>query len=639
MNYHIEHAKYNYSQITVTGWLTGDTAGADTSVSVEDSARCRCPCKTRRSEREDVREALFPDETQCLFGFHVKFPVKACETYYLCLSDGRRTVRRRISLQQISSLGRISDNARDELRIRFSGTASAGKGEAFRGSIQYPEGQRNNLYAEADSIWNHPDEINAFAASSTVKFSIIVPVFNTNREHLADMLASVLRQTYTDWELCLADAGTVPIVRSPAGNDDEYSAVIDEALKDPRVRYCRLPVNGGISANSNAALEMASGEYTVMLDHDDVLTDDALSCCAALLALHPETDFFYSDSDLTDNDFMYVYNPLYKPDWSPESLCCANYITHLSAVRTQLLRDLRGWRSEYDGAQDWDLFLRIGEKSDHIRHIPLVLYHWRAAEESTASDVMVKPYARSAQLRAVQDHLTRIGVRGRTEFSDPARTCIRVILGCESAGTYVSAENADIKAAGADEGCGPDTESAILWCAEGVHIDDEGSRELKRWACVPGIGIAAPRLQDADGRILSQGLLAKEDGPVDLLSGQTPGTADTLGHTDWYRNPDAVEPVCFAISVNALRSSGCRVEDLADGDLGILDLCLRLRSSGYRCMVDPFVSVTVPDTKAGSQKSGESGAAASLMITQRIISDEYSRYHDLLRTYRPEERG
>ncbi len=229
--------------------------------------------------------------------------------------------------------------------------------------------------------------------------SIVVPVFNPPAEYLDAMLKSVFDQTYPHWQLCLADASTAPHVRP----------ILEKAAADRRVKVRYLESNGGIVGNSNAALELASGDSVALVDHDDTLAPFALFAIAEALEAAPDADVLYSDEDKLNFAGERV-EPNFKPDWSPETLQSRNYICHLAVFQTELLRELGGFRAGYDGAQDHDLILRATERAKRIVHVPQVLYHWRMHRQSTAADAGSKGYAHDAGRRAVQDHLRRTGV-------------------------------------------------------------------------------------------------------------------------------------------------------------------------------------------------------------------------------------
>ena len=233
--------------------------------------------------------------------------------------------------------------------------------------------------------------------------SIVVPVYRTPVRLLNEMISSVVRQSYPEWELCIGNA---------SGDDRELCRALEEwQRQDARIRVCTLAENKGISGNTNACFQMARGEYTAMLDHDDLLTESAL--CEVALCLQGKEgerpDFLYSDQDMVDEGTKKRFNPLYKPGWSKDMMYSGNYITHFSVLRTSLIREIGGWDATTDGAQDWDLFLKAAEHTDRIVGIPRILYHWRMASTSTASSMETKGYALDAQLRAVEGHLRRMG--------------------------------------------------------------------------------------------------------------------------------------------------------------------------------------------------------------------------------------
>jgi O-antigen biosynthesis protein len=229
--------------------------------------------------------------------------------------------------------------------------------------------------------------------------SIVVPVYNPPTAFLEAMLKSVFDQTYPHWQLCIADASKAPHVRP----------ILEKAATDRRVGVRFLESNGGIVGNSNAALEIATGEYVALLDHDDTLAPFALHAVAAAIEARPDADFLYSDEDKLNFAGERV-EPNFKPDWSPETLQSRNYICHLAVFHADLIRSLGGFRPGFDGAQDHDLVLRATERAKRVVHIPQVLYHWRMHRQSTAADAGSKGYAHEAGKRAVQDQLNRRGI-------------------------------------------------------------------------------------------------------------------------------------------------------------------------------------------------------------------------------------
>lgn len=230
--------------------------------------------------------------------------------------------------------------------------------------------------------------------------SLLMPVYNPAEKWLVRAIESVRRQVYPHWELCIADdASPQPHVR----------AVLERlAREDQRIRVVYRPQNGHISAASNSALELAAGEFTALIDHDDELPPHALLCLAETVRDHPGAELVYSDEDKIDETGQ-RFDPHFKPDWNPDLLTSQNYLSHLTMIRTATLRAVGGFRAGFEGAQDWDLFLRVTDRvpASAIHHVPRVLYHWRASEGSTAMQLGEKDYTVVAARRALSEHFER----------------------------------------------------------------------------------------------------------------------------------------------------------------------------------------------------------------------------------------
>jgi len=238
------------------------------------------------------------------------------------------------------------------------------------------------------------------------RFSIVTPVYDTPADVLRTMVASVVRQSFGDWELCLVDDC------SPAPH--VWPLLGELAASDPRIRIARRAENGGISRASNDAVAMARGEFVVLVDHDDWLVREALSVVNHALTVNDPVDYAYSDEAklLVDGTVGF---PFYKPDWSPERLRSQMYTCHLSAIRRTLVEEVGGFRPEFDGSQDHDLVLRVTERTDRILHVPEMLYLWRMVPGSAAAVSGAKPYASEAGRRAVQAHCDRVGIDAEVE--------------------------------------------------------------------------------------------------------------------------------------------------------------------------------------------------------------------------------
>ncbi len=257
---------------------------------------------------------------------------------------------------------------------------------------------------------HNPDAIAMAAERNELKkltyqplISILTPTYNTDLEHLRECIQSVQSQTYQNWQLCIVD---------DASPNEEVRSIIEEFAKaDERIAYSFRKQNGHISAASNDALKLAKGEFIGLLDHDDILWPNALFEVVKALNADQQLDFLYSDEDKIHRDRFDHQHPFFKPDWNPEFLESVNYITHFAVLRKKLIEQVGGFRSEYDGAQDWDLFLRAGYATTHIHHIPTVLYSWRMSETSTASSTEAKPYVRNSQQAAIEESLRVRGQR------------------------------------------------------------------------------------------------------------------------------------------------------------------------------------------------------------------------------------
>lgn len=240
----------------------------------------------------------------------------------------------------------------------------------------------------------------------TPKISILVPTFNTPKDLLIEMIESVRNQSYANWQLCIADGS----------NQEETKNILKEYVsKDNRIVVSWLDKNYGISGNTNKALELADGEYTALFDHDDVLELNALyEVVSSLQDVHH--DIVYTDEDKLNGKTLQYEDPNFKSDYNEDLLLSHNYITHFFVVKTNILREVGGFNSEYDGAQDYDVILKCVEKTNDIYHIAKILYHWRMHEGSTALNPESKMYCYIAGEKAIQHHLDRIGVKAKVEM-------------------------------------------------------------------------------------------------------------------------------------------------------------------------------------------------------------------------------
>ncbi|GAA1880002.1 Glycosyl transferase family 2 [Williamsia serinedens] len=393
-------------------------------------------------------------------------------------------------------------------------------------------------------------------------FSIVVPTFDTPQRYLNPLVDSVLAQTFHDLELVLADASTDP---------DAAQRVATAADRDPRIRYVRLDDNGGISRNTNVGITAATGSFVAFVDHDDTLAPQALNEVAHHLLAHPDTEIVYTDEDKITDDGRWRHSPHRKPRWSPHHYLCCNYTSHLSIVRRDLLAAVGGLDPECDGAQDYELILRLhsspGERV--VAHIPKVLYHWRTAAGSTAAVFEDKPYVREAGRRALERALDERGMVGQVRPIEGMPGWYDVTPGLRTATTallVVVGDRADERATallratdtspfrtvtpvgvGADDEIdahvsGLDPYDVVAVVRRDVVPDDPSWLQVLAGAAqMEDVRAVAPKIVGASGRVEDMGVVEDAEGRRHRLfeGARTDAYADH-GSAAWIRDVDAL---------------------------------------------------------------------------------------------------
>lgn len=517
--------------------------------------------------------------------------------------------------------------------------------------------------------------------------SIITPVWNTDPRWLKACVDSVRHQVYPHWELCLADDAS----QSEATRDTLRSM---EA--DPRIKIIYLPQNGHISAASNAALKNASGEFVAMLDHDDELTRDALFEVVRHLNDRPDTDVIYSDEDKLDLDGRRC-DPYFKPDWSPEHFLSCMYTCHLMVVRRRLMEDVGGFRIGYEGAQDYDLVLRLMERTSRIHHLPKILYRWRKLPESAASALDAKPWAHEAARRALADHLQRTGqqadvlagaasgsfriqyeikgsplvsiiipTRGSSSAAAPLHACLQslvktrysrfevvVVSDCEEAPAWIHALSI---AEGIRWQPHPQTGSfnfaekinAGAAAARGEHLlllNDDTEALHEEWLEAmlehsqrDGVGAVGGKLLYPDGRLQHIGLILGVCGVAAHAFHQHPGSS--FGYASsavGVRNYSAISAACLMTRRSVFEEVG-RFDPAFPIDFNDVDYCLRLRAAGYRIVFTPYARLRhrEQDSTGPRQPRADQERLIRERWGQAIVRDPY--YNPNLTTEYPDYR-
>ncbi|PLR50097.1 hypothetical protein CYR52_11220 [Chimaeribacter arupi] len=310
-------------------------------------------------------------------------------------------------------------------REGVSGILSRARGKLNQAAIETPA-QRRADYVEWVALYDTFDEakrdqarqeIAAFARHPVI--SVVMPTYNPPADLLSEAIESVMRQVYPHWELCIAD--------DCSPNAEVQQVLKSYAARDPRIKICLREQNGHISAASNSALALASGEYIALLDHDDLLPENALFDVAKAALAHPDAAMFYSDEDKIDPEGVRCH-PYFKPDWNPDLFLSQNMFSHLGVYKHSLIKEIGGFRLGVEGSQDYDLALRCIEVAGHqaVHHIPKVLYHWRIIPGSTAAGGGEKPYAFLAAMRVVKEHLERCNIRAEVDEAVEGMSMMRV---------------------------------------------------------------------------------------------------------------------------------------------------------------------------------------------------------------------
>ena len=449
--------------------------------------------------------------------------------------------------------------------------------------------------------------------------SILTPTFNPNEEFLTAALESVIAQAYENWELILVDDGS---------SDSRALALLKNlGQRDARIQI-GFQEHAGISSALNAALARARGDWIALLDHDDLLEPDALFRATELLQNDPEADVIYSDEDKIVDGKLAA--PLLKPDWSPEFFRTHDYLGHFVVMRRDLART--EFRSEFDGAQDYDLLMRVSEKTDRIRHIPRVLYHWRRTAESTAHNIRRKPGALEAGRRAIEEHLARRQENARVTIdwethlyrvrreAGAARISI-IINGAEVAHrnrirAKINFPNLEI-VADFKEATG---EHVLFLDSDLEPLDENWLSAMAEQLSSPKIGAVGARIVSSDDTIESAGLILLPDGSVrSAFAGYPRNFRGANRQLQAVRNYSAVSAACLltqrelfekiasADATGSLGPSRTGGFGRDDGVCAAVEFCLSLRQQGLRT-----VSVPYAELRRTSKKENASGMCLDL---------------------------
>lgn len=553
-----------------------------------------------------------------------------------------------------------------------------------RGEIHYREwiekydtidaGAREAMSLRAESISNGP------------LLSVLMPVFNPRPDWLHEAIESVAKQIYPNWELCIADdASTDPHVREVL---DHWSE------RDSRIKVVHRESNGHICAASNSGLEMASGAFVVLLDHDDKLAEDALLCVAETVGRFPMAAVIYSDEDKIGIDGARM-EPYFKSDWNPDLFRSHNMVSHLGVYKRELVERVGKFREGYEGSQDYDLALRCIETvtEEQIVHIPRVLYHWRVHAQSTAAGSAAKPYAFDAGKRALESHLQRIGLPGtvssnqegsyRIDYRLPepppsvsvvvacandkswlgcvesvddltSYTEYKIILAAKAKVGIDAAKLALAKAAIGSQGfpnavsgielrnlAAASTSSDVLIFMDDAcrAMSETWMRDLVSLASRPGTGAVAPKLVDRDMKLRGGGLmLGIQNAAGRIHYGIKPDRVGYFGRGVLLQNLSAVEPACMAVRKEVFDSVGGFDAVFEGIDAASIDFCLKLRRRGLVNVWAPFLMMrTLADNRDAIVVAPAVNVADHRLLTEKwgptwLQDCAYNRNLSLIKT-------
>ena len=472
----------------------------------------------------------------------------------------------------------------------------------------------------------------------TPLLSVIIPIYRVPQEVLTKTLHSVAEQTYSNWQACVVWADSEDMLG--------WEWLQETTRNDKRFKIKRLDENGGISKSTNAALELAEGEYVVLLDHDDALAPWAFYEAIKLLQSAQQLDFIYSDKDSITGDGRIRLNALFKPERSPEMLHSVNYLTHLNIMRTSLVREIGGWKPETDGAQDWDIFFRITERTQRITRIPSILYHWRILPTSTATGLQAKPYAAKGQLLAQQNHFKRKGlpavvlttpeglfhVKWQAKFRSTdvmicqtgsekqlanildvlwkgQRDVIRQIYILHKAHineslkslnhlwgdrlVFVPCDAVNWRSGLATVANSNDDLTIVLIDGTVSHLSEDLVEELTGWVRQhPEIAWTSAVALNMQGTVYEAGrVVAKDYQSAPMFHGSRFTSSGWFGGPFWYRNVRAASPYAVAVNVRDIRTALLALDENEANRSGFSKFCMALTSTGRRGLINPFAKV------------------------------------------------
>ena len=685
--FYIEEEKVQQGFLRVRGWAV---AAEPVRIQIFDENKEKIQAEVLRTERVDV-EQLYEEmeqmENKDKSGFFVELTNLKGKVVYIVFYAGNTKSVHVVPLQQTVVIRKkIEKYAKKGIRYwktqgsaALVGKVAAKVRTASTREIPYQKWIVRHLPGPKELERQRREKFDF-----QPKISIVIPLYKTQEKYLRQLVETIKEQTYPNWELCLSDG---------SGANSPIAGLLESlAASDERIKVVSHEESLQISENTNAAIEIATGDYIAFADHDDELTPNALFECVKALNKNRDVKVLYSDEDKMSMDGHKFFQPHFKPDYNPDLLCTVNYICHLFVVDRKVIEQVGTLRKEFDGAQDYDFIFRCVEHAgaEKIHHIPKILYHWRCHEDSTSENPESKLYAFDAGQRAVQAHYDRIGVKVevskgeflglyRTKFLrdyDPLISIIipnkdhiddlkRCIDSIEAKSTYTNYEyiivenNSEEKETFAYyeqlEAVNPKVHvvyykghfnySAInnfgVQYAKGEYflllnndteiINDDCLEELLGYCTREDVGAVGARLYYEDDTIQHAGVVIGFGGIAGhCFVQQKRGFTGYCHRIICAQDYSAVTAACMMVKREAFEKVGGLSEELQVA-FNDIDFCMKLRQAGYLIVYNPYAELYHYESKSrGLEDTPEKVAR----FNQEIATFE-KRWPDILKNGDP----
>ena len=682
--YFIEEETVNPKEgsVRLRGWVV---AAKPVKIRIFDKEKNPIPCDIQMTSRSDVVEMFkeFPVEPKC--GFFMEIQDLKTQDLYLVFHTKECNAVHKVSLKPAvilkNKVKKYGSKGIQYFRIHGA-KALMEKGVHKLTTLKdrpivYNDWLKKHLPTE--------EELRAqreLTFEIQPKISLVVPLYKTDEKYLREVVDSVKNQTYSNWELCLSDG---------SGADSPIAGILEELkASDDRIRVVSHEESLKIAENTNAAIEIATGDWIAFGDHDDVLTEDAFFQCVKKINEDPCTEVVYTDEDKMSMDGHKFFQPNFKPDFNLDLLCSVNYICHLFVAKRSLVDRVGVLRPEYDGAQDYDFILRCVENTTHIAHVPRICYHWRCHENSTSENPESKRYAFEAGLRAVQAHYDRIGVKAevrhgeflglyRTKFireNDPLVSILipnkdhiddldRCISAIEEKSTYRNVEyviiennsteeetfryykelekkNPKVKVVyykggfnysainnfGAGEASG---EYYLLLNNDTEMINADCIEEMLGYCMRKDVGIVGARMYYGDNTIQHAGVVIGFGGIAGHCFVQQPRSSTGYCHRIiTAQDYSAVTAACMMVKKSVFDEVDGLTEELAVA-FNDIDFCLKVRRAGYLVVYNPYAELYHYESKS----RGLEDTPEKIERFQKEIATMERRWPDILKNGDP----